>query len=217
LALEIFDENILHPSKNVESYLDIVDACALLYRLKLDNCKEAQNGSERWLRLRDSYMPLLHDNGFAFNDIHILMGLVSCGDADAKHSFLDTFQKYTNGPDQSDYSEVRNQQHLSNYLKQIKQNISTKVYESIEHFDTGNFDRVVEILYPIRYEIFKIGGSNAQRDIFHQILTQSALRSKNSFHQKIGMSLLYERNLLKPTSKLNERIASRFAPLHILE
>jgi hypothetical protein len=215
LALKVFDENIFSPSKNLSSYFDIVDACALLYRLKLDNCKEAENNSERWSRLKDACLPLLNDNGFAFNDIHIFMSLSACGDKTSKISFIDTFQSYLTEPDPSE--TYGSSKIVNNYLKKIKKNIASKIYTSIEHFDNGDFDRVVETLYPIRYEIIKVGGSNAQRDVFHQLLTQSALRSKNQFHNKIGISLLHERNLLKPTSKLNERIASRFASTHTLD
>ena len=57
-------------------------------------------------------------------------------------------------------------------------------------------------------------GSNAQRDIFHQMLTISALKSNNLFHNKIGLNLINERLAIKPNSCLTNRIAKRFANLH---
>ena len=61
----------------------------------------------------------------------------------------------------------------------------------------------------------KKGGSNAQRDLFHQMLTVSALRSENEYHKKIGLNLINERLLNKPNSQLTKRITERFATSHL--
>ena len=42
----------------------------------------------------------------------------------------------------------------------------------------GDYARVVDLLHPVRFELFRIGGSHAQRDIFDWTLTEAACRSK---------------------------------------
>jgi hypothetical protein len=101
-----------------------------------------------------------------------------------------------------------------NYLKSINESLANDLFGSVLHFDNEEYDQVVDKLYKYKYEIIKIGGSNAQRDIFHQMLTISALKSNNLFHNKIGLNLINERLAIKPNSCLTNRIAKRFANLH---
>lgn len=42
--------------------------------------------------------------------------------------------------------------------------------EGIVAFEDGDYSKAVELLYPIRYEIIKIGGSDAQVDTALHIL-----------------------------------------------
>lgn len=42
--------------------------------------------------------------------------------------------------------------------------------EGIVAFEDGDYSKAVELLYPIRYEMIKIGGSDAQVDITLHIL-----------------------------------------------
>src|SRR3546814_16662697 len=50
---------------------------------------------------------------------------------------------------------------------------------------------------PIRYRIQRVGGSHAQRDVFHQMLIESALRAGRA---PIARALLPERRATKPFS-----------------
>jgi predicted Zn-dependent protease len=55
----------------------------------------------------------------------------------------------------------------------------------------------VEHLLPIRYSVPEIGGSQAQRDLFHQILIAAALRAPRP---ALARALLAERTRLKPNN-----------------
>jgi predicted Zn-dependent protease len=55
----------------------------------------------------------------------------------------------------------------------------------------------VEHLLPIRYSLPDIGGSHAQRDLFHQILIAAALRAPCP---ALARALLGERTRLKPNN-----------------
>ena len=196
-ALQIYDEKIITQVKNTDSYLDIVDACSLLYRLKLDNLNE----KERWLELKELMLKHVGDNGFMFNDMHIFMCMSACNDTEAKSNFFQEFKTYLG-------------QGGFNYLKSIKQSYGESILQAISYFDQNEFSNCVNLLNPIRYNLVQIGGSNAQRDILHQMLTISALRSDVEMHKKLGLALLNERKAIKPNSNITRRIAARFASVH---
>jgi hypothetical protein len=61
----------------------------------------------------------------------------------------------------------------------------------------GDYDGVVERLWPIRYQLPMIGGSHAQRDLFEEILAWSAIRSR---HHGLARNLLAERTAAKPNN-----------------
>ena len=48
--------------------------------------------------------------------------------------------------------------------------------EGLAAYGAGDYGRAVDCLLPIRYEIYRIGGSHAQRDLFTQTLIEAALR-----------------------------------------
>lgn len=197
-ALRIFD-TISHKSET----LDMVDLASMLLRLKLDSC--SRDLSEKWLDLKEKFSTRVNYHGYTFNDAHVLMILSACNDTENLESFFSSFKSYI-----SDDT-------TRNFLKSINQDLGSAILNSICHFDRDEFEQVVELLYPRKYDLIKIGGSNAQRDIFHQMLTISALRSDSLEHKKIGLSLVNERLSYKPNSNLNKRLASRFATFHLDE
>jgi hypothetical protein len=65
--------------------------------------------------------------------------------------------------------------------------------------------RVVEQLAPVRKELWRIGGSHAQRDLFVLMLLDSALKSGN---KGLAKDLLTERAALRPAGKLPPQLAA---------
>ena len=189
-ALHIYDNHIFESVKKSDAYLDIVDASSLLYRLKLIG----SNFTERWSELNKLLKKHIGDNGFLFNDMHIFMCLSSCTDTDAITKFLDEFKNYLNAGG-------------NNYLKSIKLKLGKNIFDAINYFDQNEFSTCVEILNPIRYDLLQIGGSNAQRDLLHQMLTISALKSNLESHNKLGAALLNERRTFKPNSNITKIIS----------
>ena len=62
------------------------------------------------------------------------------------------------------------------------------ICESISKYNGGNFDEVVELLFPIRHDIYQIGGSEAQVSYFfayaknpHLIFDSNSLKSKSLY------------------------------------
>jgi hypothetical protein len=58
-------------------------------------------------------------------------------------------------------------------------------------------------MLPIRYQIRRIGGSNAQRDLFNQTLIAAAI---NADRLPLARALLAERVSLKPNSRTARKL-----------
>ena len=71
-------------------------------------------------------------------------------------------------------------------------------YGSIFAFAKDEHGYVVDGLLALRYDLHCVGGSHAQRDIFSQVLIESAIRSKRF---ELARSLLSERLVEKPNSR----------------
>jgi hypothetical protein len=177
-----------------------------LYRLKLDCCQI--DLKERWASLREIYLSRIEDHGYTFNDAHILVMLSSLNDSKSMETFFSSLKEYL-GNSVYSISDHIGDENLS-YLKKVNHDLASRIFNSICYFDQGEYSKVIELMYPIRYELIRIGGSNAQRDMFNQVLVQAALRSPNPKDKKLGVALLNERFSLKPNSKLNQRISERF-------
>lgn len=72
---------------------------------------------------------------------------------------------------------------LSDQAKVIE-GLGQTICEAITNFNREEFEKCFDLLYPIRNDIYKIGGSNAQRDVFTQILIHAGLRSPNKSHNE---------------------------------
>ena len=66
---------------------------------------------------------------------------------------------------------------------------------AIAHWYRGEYAEVVDVLAPVRYRLPLIGGSHAQRDLFHQILIAAAL---GCGRYEVARALLSERAARKP-------------------
>jgi hypothetical protein len=221
-ALEVLDSKIM---TNLDSVLNLINASSLLLRLKINNY-EPKNDSlaEKWQKVKDKCMDKIEHQGYMYSSSHYAMALATCGTSKEKASFLNNVNEYLNSTDLSDLDqnfmyykpsddligdfkfELRDN---FNYLKNTNQECKG-LFESIFSYQQNVFDRVVDLLYPIRYKIKSIGGSNAQRDVFNLILIDAAFKSNVREHNLLAISLLNERLLTLPDSDFTKRLAMRF-------
>lgn len=108
-------------------------------------------------------------------------------------------------------SPGENHQHL------LARDVGLPLCQALVEAQSGNPDGVVELLLPIRHRIVQIGGSNAQRDVFNQLLIHAALNCSSGIHKNVAQSLLMERDALKPNSPLTARLIRRAAAVHLLQ
>uniref|UniRef100_A0A915PDM2 Tetratricopeptide repeat protein 38 n=1 Tax=Setaria digitata TaxID=48799 RepID=A0A915PDM2_9BILA len=174
IELQKYDEALSYYDKEIEertksgALLDIVDASSILLRLEM----EGVSVGTRWKGLLPIVKPHMNDHLLAFNDVHIRMVIEGCNDQRARKDHSESVTNFMN----------RN----SGDNSQVTQNIGKPICDAISDYYSGDYHKVVKTLAPIRYDFYRIGGSNAQRDIFTQILIHSALSSKEMDDHKLA-------------------------------
>uniref|UniRef100_A0A7N8WL46 Tetratricopeptide repeat protein 38 n=1 Tax=Mastacembelus armatus TaxID=205130 RepID=A0A7N8WL46_9TELE len=178
--------------------LDTVDACSMLYRLEMEGvCVK-----DRWRELLQVTQPHTDDHVTLFNDIHFLMVALGAKESATSQHLLEGLQELAKEPGD-------NQQH------QLAGTVGVPMCQAMIQYDQGNYGETVELLHPLRYRIVDIGGSDAQRDLFNQLLIHAALKSENKRHQKLGRCLLVERDAVRPNSSLTDRLLQKALALHV--
>ncbi|PFX14869.1 Tetratricopeptide repeat protein 38 [Stylophora pistillata] len=148
--------------------LDLVDASSLLCRLQM----EGVDANDRWrelFHLRESHTD---DHILVFNAVHMLMCTLGAKKEDATLNLLMSLRDY-----------VRNG---SGTNCEVSREVGLALCEAFEQADKGNFDRAVDILNPLRYDVVDIGASNAQQDIFNLFLIHAALHSSLKEHHHLA-------------------------------
>ena len=72
--------------------------------------------------------------------------------------------------------------------------------EALLAFHRGAYAKTVELLLAARFELWRIGGSHAQRDVVDWTLTEAAIRAGG---RDIALSLTHERLAARPRDHVN--------------
>ncbi|XP_054438479.1 tetratricopeptide repeat protein 38 [Pteronotus mesoamericanus] len=199
-ALTIYDDHILPSLQASGAMLDVVDSCSLLYRLQMEGVPVG----ERWQAVLTVTQKHSRDHVLLFNDAHFLMASLGARDTQTTQELLSTLQDTSESPGE-------NCQHL------LARDVGLPLCQALVEAESGRPERVVELLLPIRYRIVQIGGSNAQRDVFNQLLIHAALQCTSGAHRNVARSLLMERDAFKPNSPLTARLIRKAAAVHLLQ
>ena len=177
-VLDLYDREVRADTASAD-YLDMSNAIALLWRLQ-------EMGAEvgaRWAELADKAAAKIDDHIFAFHDAHYMMALAMDGrraEADAMLRSMETAaarRDTTEGP--------------------IFRVVGLPLCKAIAAYGRGAYGEAADLLAPVRRQIHRVGGSHAQRDLFHRLLLASALRSGR---YRLARALAAERNARNPAS-----------------
>jgi hypothetical protein len=80
--------------------------------------------------------------------------------------------------------------------------VGIPIVEGLEAFHRGAYVEAVELLLPVRFDLWQIGGSYAQRDVVNWTLTEAAVRAGQ---RDVALSLANERLATRPRSVPNRR------------
>lgn len=199
-ALTIYDDYIYKRCFSVGAMLDLVDASSMLFRLQM----EGVNIGDRWKEVVKVTTNHSKDHILIFNDAHILMSLCGAKDTEIAAQFMASLQELAQAPGE-------------NYQHQHFQELGLPICQAVVEFANGNYSQTVDLLHPVRYQIQRVGGSNAQRDVFNLLLINAALKSDNKLHHKLARCLLVERDGMRPNSLMTERLIRKAMSLHSLE
>ncbi len=186
-VLEIFDNHLRSDGPTGDKYEEL-DASALLWRLKLLGV----DVGNRWHELADKWEPSAKDTLYAFNDVHAMITFVSDGRDEAAEAVLNANERYL--------------KHASDANVGMTREIGIPFCRAAQAFAGGDYGQVVDLLLPIRYRTYRLGGSHAQRDLIAWTLLEAALRAKQ---YKLALALANERTALKPTSPVNWKLTAR--------
>jgi hypothetical protein len=181
-VLEIYDRHI--GSSTTGAVLDLVDQAALLWRLKLAGVEVG----DRWQALTAHWYGHVDAHVLAFNDAHIAMvagGLSDRATEDRLDRSIESYLATRQGTN-----------------RDITVAVGQAAVRAITAFARGDFGRAADLLLPVRYDIWRIGGSHAQRDLFAQTLIAAAM---GAGRWPLARALLAERVAQKPASRRSWR------------
>ncbi|OCT88073.1 hypothetical protein XELAEV_180167001mg, partial [Xenopus laevis] len=131
------------------------------------------NVGDRWKNLVQITKKHTKDHMLIFNDLHFLMSSLGSKDEDTTRQLVESMQELSKSPGEK-------QQHS------LIKHLGAPLCQALIEYNGGNYDKAVDLIYPIRYQILKIGGSDAQRDLFNQVLIQAAINSDSTHHQNLA-------------------------------
>jgi tetratricopeptide (TPR) repeat protein len=184
-ALEIYDGPILAAMRPAS--ISICNASSLLWRLEMLGCEVGA----RWQQLAARWQG--HANGqlYVFCDIHAAMAELRAGQADALARRLAAMR--ATAADQSEAAP-------------LYRDVGLPLVDGLAAFHHGAYAKAVERLLPVRFELWKMGGSHAQRDVIDFTLAEAAARAGL---RDIAIALAHERLGTRPQSAPNRRFLAQ--------
>jgi len=180
-AVSIYDGPFLASEKPLA--MSLTHASALLWRLDTLGVDVA----ERWRALLPRWDGHADGRWLAFADAHAIMAELRSGQEARAEQRLARMRETAAGADEAG----------TTYRL-----IGVPVAEGLVAFHRGAYAQAVDHLLPARFELWRIGGSAAQRDVFEWTLSEAACRAGL---RDVAVSLAHERLALKPRSWVNRR------------
>jgi tetratricopeptide (TPR) repeat protein len=184
-ALEVYDGPILAAMRPAS--ISICNASSLLWRLELLGC----DVGPRWQQLAARWEGHADGRLYVFCDIHAAMTELRAGQDDALVRRLAAMRATA-----ADHSEAA----------PLYRDVGLPLVEALAAFHHGAYARAVELLLPVRFELWKMGGSHAQRDVIDFTLAEAAARAGL---RDVALSLAHERLGTRPKSVPNRRFLAQ--------
>ena len=135
---------------------DLHDSISLLWRLEL----AGRPVGERWTPFTGIARERVNRMGLLFHVAHMGMALTAGGDWETARAQVDA---------------VRTR--AAKDATGVMGDVLLPLLEGIHAFAAGDYRRTIERIEPLRPRIVELGGSRAQRDVFHDTLFEAAFRA----------------------------------------
>jgi len=204
-AVELLDGEVLARCVNNCTTLDLHDAASMMYRMELvdlfglaNKGNSREDSHKRWSGVYEVCKPHKADHLLGFNDAHFMMSFLGMDDLKSASELIESI----------DQVPTLNE----------GQTVVKPLLKAMYEFKIGAYAKCVDLLEVIRFDVIKIGGSHAQRDVFEQLLIVAALKSDKKEHNKLGERMLLERQVfhgrkVTQTELLEKQAASRMVPV----
>ncbi len=186
-VLALYDGSI-HPGP-APMLLALVDATALLWRLKL----EGADVGGRFEGVADEWEAKLDGEGgvYAFNDLHAALAFSAAGRAGALDRLVSRMVKAAEGQDTN---------------AAMTRDVGLPLARAVAAYGRGRHDEAVDLMLPVRDIAHRFGGSHAQRDVITLTLIDAAWRARRT---SLARHVLAERLVAKPDGRGGRRILAR--------
>jgi tetratricopeptide (TPR) repeat protein len=184
-ALALYDGPLLRTLRPVS--VRLCDASALLWRLDTLGC----DVGERWHDLLARWEGHTDGKSLLFADMHAAMAELGSGQETLVERRLD-LMRATAGQNSEAAAVYRD--------------VGIPLVEGLMAFHRGAYQQAAALLHPVRYELWRVGGSNAQRDIVDWTLTEAAVRGGL---RDVAVALSNERLGARPRSVVNRQFHRR--------
>lgn len=155
-VLAAYDDELWDPDSN--EYLDLCNDASLLMRLELHGV----DVGKRWRALADKCRGRTNEHILAFVDAHFALALAAAGAPEAA-DVVTTM---------ADYAKASAEENAV-----VSAEVGVALADGMAAYGAGDHARAFERLYPVRYQLYRVGGSHAQRDLFAMILLDAAVRA----------------------------------------
>ena len=184
-ALAIYDGPLLDTLRPLA--LNLCNASALLWRLDMLGF----DVSDRWRDLLPQWEGHADGKTLMFNDLHAAMAELGSGQTALVERRLGWMRETAAGNAE---------------LAGCYRDVGIPLVEGFTAFHRGAYQQALDLLFPVRFELWRIGGSNAQRDVVDWTLTEASVRAGN---RDVAASLANERLGLRPRSAVNRNLLRR--------
>ncbi len=184
-ALALYDGPIMESLRPLP--LNLTNLSALLWRLDT----LGQDVSERWRALLPLWEGHADGRCLMFTDMHAAMAELRSGQEALAERRLGWIRETAASTDEA---------------APIFRDVGIPLMEGLMAFHRGAYQQAVELLQPVRFGLWQIGGSHAQRDIIDWTLTEAALRGGV---RDVALALAHERLGTRPRSTVNQSFLRR--------
>ena len=175
-VLALYDEYVASDLAS-DMYLDVCNAASMLWRLEMHGV----DVGDRWKGLTEISLRHVDDHELVFVSLHYLMALLKGGETDAAARLAARMREYSNA---------------ATAQGRVSARVGTGTATALAALARGDSGAAVEALLPIRYDLYCMGGSHAQRDLFEEMLVSAAVQTR----PHLARALLAERTAAKPRS-----------------
>jgi hypothetical protein len=159
--LELLDTKIRNPESPLvkampDATIDLQNVASLLQRLEL----RGVDVGARWNTIAEICAGRIADHANPFSSAHDAMALAAVGRFDLVEALVEDMQRFSQG---------------NGVVGAVTRTIGAPLVQAMAAHRRGDYDRVMDLMWPIRRDLHQVGGSHAQRDIFFQVLVDAAM------------------------------------------